>query len=199
MKKELRKSIIQERLEMSSETVAVKSMLIANRLFGLKEFQHAKAIMSYVDFRNEVSTEAIITAALSLGKRVFVPVCEPEGLRLIPSEIKEFPDDLVPGTWGILEPRPDAFRPVDPMEIDLVLVPGVAFDRLGNRLGYGAGYYDRFLPRLREGTPLIALAFALQVRDEVYSEAHDCPVDMVITEEQVINCRLNRRKEGGQS
>jgi len=108
---------------------------------------------------------------------------------LIPSELKDFPGDLTSGTWGILEPKADRVRPVDPQEIDLVVVPGVSFDPNGNRLGYGGGFYDRFLLRTKPDTTFVALAFELQIRDDVHPEEHDHPVHYVITEDRVMDCR----------
>lgn len=186
MKRELRKGIIKERMSLKPEEVKQKSELIANRLFSLEEFEISKTVMLYLDFRNEVATEAIIQECFSQGKRVLIPITQLEPPKLIPSELKDYPGDLTTGTYGILEPQKDKIRLVEPEEIDLVLVPGVAFDIKGNRLGYGGGFYDRFLNRTKPGTPFIALAFELQVRDEVYPEPHDHPVHYVITEERVI-------------
>ena len=105
-----------------------------------------------------------------------VPITDKANKALIPSEIIHFPEDLRPGTWGILEPAPDKIRPVDPKELDLVVVPGVAFSPDGDRLGYGGGFYDRFLPRTKPETVFAALAFELQIRDNVFPGQYDCPM-----------------------
>ncbi|WP_406677004.1 5-formyltetrahydrofolate cyclo-ligase [Moorella sp. ACPs] len=186
MKKQLRQQIIARRDALAKTVREAKSEIIVNKLQGLPAWQQAGTIMSYVSFGSEVATPALIKAALAGGKRVAVPLCVRDGRRLIASEVLAFPDDLQPGTWGILEPRPESLRPLDPKLIDLVIVPGVAFDRAGNRLGYGAGYYDRFLATLRPETRTIALAFAEQIVPDVYPEAHDRPVDMVITDTEII-------------
>ncbi|MBC7325946.1 MAG: 5-formyltetrahydrofolate cyclo-ligase, partial [Moorella sp. (in: Bacteria)] len=123
---------------------------------------------------------------LAGGKRVAVPLCIREGRRLIASEVFAFPGDLEPGTWGILEPKKENLRPLAPDLIDLVIVPGVAFDRAGNRLGYGAGYYDRFLATLRPGARCIAVGFAEQIVPDVYAEPHDRRVDMIVTDAEII-------------
>lgn len=187
-KKTIRKEILQKRLRLSPGEVAAKSRAIAEQVFDLPAFAAAKTIMAYVPFRNEVDTSPIIERALSTGKRVVVPISELSTMRLIPSEIWDYPGDLTEGTYGILEPRPDCVRPRDPNEIDLVLVPGVAYDFCGNRLGYGAGFYDRFLDSLPQAKS-VALAFSLQVLDDAYPEPHDHPVQFLVTEEQVIDCR----------
>lgn len=192
MKKTIRDEIIQSRLQLSQEVVTVKSEAIAGRVFSLPAWEKARTVMVYVAFRHEVETAGIIARGLEEGKRVAIPVCKKDPLRLIPSELKEYPGDLAPGTWGILEPRADTFRPMAPQEIDLVLVPGVAFDEMGNRLGYGAGYYDRFLRDLKPGAVTAALAYELQIRKDICPEVHDQPVQLVITEERVIDCAANR-------
>ncbi|PRR68698.1 5-formyltetrahydrofolate cyclo-ligase [Neomoorella humiferrea] len=198
MKQELRRLVIARRNALAETVRETKSEIIYNKLTGLPAWQQAEVVMSYVSFGSEVTTHALIKGALAVGKRVAVPLCVREGRCLIPSEIFAFPDDLRPGTWGILEPRQECLRPLDPQLIDLVIVPGVAFDRKGNRLGYGAGYYDRFLKTLRPGAAIIALAFSEQIVPDVYAEDHDLPVDMVVTDEEVINCcGYYRRREQG--
>ncbi|MGI9860590.1 5-formyltetrahydrofolate cyclo-ligase [Moorella naiadis] len=186
MKKQLRKEIIARRNSLAAAAREEKSALITRRLLTLPAWEQARVLMCYVSFGSEVNTFPLIAAALEQGKRVTVPLCLSEGRRLLAAEVSDFPGDLQPGTWGILEPRPETLRPVAPEIIDLVLVPGVAFDRTGNRLGYGAGYYDRFLATLRPGARTIALAFAEQIVADVYPQVHDRPVDMVITDGEII-------------
>jgi len=188
MKRAVRKEILKKRMSLSSEEVAAKSKAIAEKVMALPVFAEAKTIMAYVPFRNEVDTSPIIAQAMSMGKRVVIPISDTSNMRLIPSELRDYPGDLTEGTYGILEPKPDCVRPRDANEIDLVLVPGVAYDFCGNRLGYGAGFYDRFLDSLPRAKS-VALAFNLQVLDNAYPEPHDHPVQFVITEEQVIDCR----------
>ncbi|PKM42139.1 MAG: 5-formyltetrahydrofolate cyclo-ligase [Firmicutes bacterium HGW-Firmicutes-8] len=189
MKKKLRKEIIAVRMNQPDEIAAEKSSRVAEKVKGLPEFQKARLIMFYLDFRKEVATGELIKYCLENGKRVVIPITDTKNTRLIPSEIIDFPDDLTSGTWGILEPKPERVRPVEPSELDFVIVPGVSFDDRGNRLGYGGGFYDRFLRQTRPDTVFAALAFELQIRDNVWPEEHDYPVHYVITEERVIKCR----------
>lgn len=189
MKKALRKEIIAARMNQPDEVVAEKSARIAEKVKSLPEFAKAGLVMFYLDFRKEVATGELIRYCLDNGKRVVIPITDSKNIRLIPSELKDYPGDLTSGTWGILEPKPDRVRPVEPSELDFVIVPGVSFDDKGNRLGYGGGFYDRFLRQTRPDTVFAALAFELQIRDNVYPEAHDYPVHYVITEDRTIKCR----------
>lgn len=188
-KLELRKNVIAGRNAMAPKQLAKKSAVIATKFLALPEYQRATTVMAYVDFRNEVQTASIIENALYQGKRLVVPITDVPNKRLILSQIVNFPDDLTPGTWGILEPKPHCVRPVEPGEIDLVIVPGVAFDTSGNRLGYGGGFYDRFLPQTKGGTTLVSLAFEMQIRPNVYPDEHDIPVHILITEARVLDFR----------
>ncbi|MGI9953482.1 5-formyltetrahydrofolate cyclo-ligase [Moorellaceae bacterium AZ2] len=186
MRKELRKEILARRNNLTAEAVARKSRAIQERLLSLSSWQEARTVMIYVSFGSEVRTEGLLQEALGQGKRVAVPYCQKEKRELIASEVYRYPEDLSPGTWGIMEPRLETLRPLDPQAIDLCIVPGVAFDEGGNRLGYGAGYYDRFLPNLRPGTPKIALAFDIQIVATTHPSLHDIPVDLIITETRII-------------
>lgn len=188
-KKELRKNILAARMAQTDAEVAEKSRRIAGKLKSLPEFEQAGLIMFYLDFRKEVQTGDLIAECLAKGKRVVIPITDRANTALIPSELKDFPGDLTSGTWGILEPKSDRVRPVEPGEIEFVVVPGVSFDPKGNRLGYGGGFYDRFLPRTKPGATFAALAFELQIRDDVYPEEHDHPVHYVITEDRIMDCR----------
>jgi 5-formyltetrahydrofolate cyclo-ligase len=160
------------------------SRRIVATLVSLPEYQAAGTVLFYVDMRSEVGTQHYLPTALASGKRIVVPYCLPDELALCRLESL---DDLTRGTFQILEPRaelrvlPD--RRVAAEELDLVVVPGVAFARRGGRLGYGAGYYDKLLRRVRPDTPLVALAFACQVVPELPLEPHDVLVHRVITEQ----------------
>lgn len=189
MKKQLRKQIISERMSQSDEIISEKSARVIEKIKSLEEFQKANLIMLYLDFRKEVATGEFLKYCLDNGKRVLIPITDTKNIKLIPSEVIDFPGDLASGTWGILEPKPECVRPVEPAEIDLVIVPGVSFDIKGNRLGYGGGFYDRFLPQTRPDTIAAALAFEMQIRDDVYPEEHDYPVHYVITEDRLLKCR----------
>lgn len=190
---EIRQDVLKVRLSMSQESVLEKSKIITDSILASEIYCKSRHLMVYMDFRNEVRTESLIIRALAEGKRVSAPVTDIKGKRLTPSELLEYPGDLDPGAWGILEPREYCVRPVDPGELDLVIVPGVAFDAGGNRLGYGGGFYDRFLIRTRPGTVYLAPAFDLQMVENVFPGTLDVPVHIIFTEERVIKAQCIER------
>jgi len=189
LKSELRKDVLKDRGALSPAEAAEKSARIIERLLGMDEYRRASTIMVYIDFRNEAQTGELVQRAMAAGKRVAVPVTDIANRRLTPSLLADFPGDLQPGAWGILEPKPECLRPIAPEELDLVVVPGVAFDEKGNRLGYGGGFYDRFLPRARYDTVYVALAFELQVRPDVHPGPYDVPVHYLLTEDRLIKTK----------
>lgn len=188
-KQSIRKEIFALRDSLTGGEILEKSRGIAGQLVRLPFYQKEKyrTIMFFVSFRSEVETREMIEESLARGKRVLVPKSLPEERVLVPSQLLDFEKDLVPGYYDIPEPHPEALRPVEPSEIDLLIVPGVAFDLQGNRLGYGGGYYDRFFERLRPGVPLVALAFELQIIPRVPVEPWDRRMDWLVTEERVLH------------
>jgi len=185
-KREIRKETLKARLALSAQEVARRSAIILARLQTLEEYRRAVFLMTYVDIRNEVQTDGLIQASLALGKQVAVPLTDVPARKLKPSLLLNFPEDLAPGPWGILEPAAGCFRPVEIQKIDLVIVPGVAFDERGNRVGYGGGFYDRFLPQTRPDTFWVAPAYELQIKPEIRPGPDDCPVHCLVTEKRVI-------------
>jgi 5-formyltetrahydrofolate cyclo-ligase len=160
------------------------SRQIMARFFALPEYQAAQCVMLYLDVRAEVRTRHDLPAALASGKKVVVPWCNAEGqLELFHLEHL---DELAVGMYKILEPKADLrslpTKQVDVKELDLVMVPGVAFDRRGGRTGHGKGYYDKLLEHARLTTPLVALAFECQLFPEIPMQAHDIFMDKIITE-----------------
>lgn len=188
-KKALRKDVLSRRDQLSWEEVEMFSERIADRLFSLPEYRAARTIMYFLNFGKEVMTLKMVPQTLEHGKRVVTPKTVHKERRMILSEIYDVTEDLAPGLWDIPEPKPDKLRPLDAGEIDFVVVPGVAFDESGNRLGYGGGYYDRFFTELRTGVPLVAVTFEVQLLQTVPVAPWDRQVDMVITEKRLIDCR----------
>lgn len=189
MKKEIRKNILQRKDTFSNEIVREKSLAMLDTLKKIDFYKNANNVMLYISFGKEVTMKPIIDDLQNRGKRVFIPVTVPATKALIVSELKSYEDDLAVGHFGIMEPKEEALRPVEPSILDLVIVPGVAFDKNGYRIGYGGGYYDRFLPRLPEKTTTISLAFEIQLIDKIPTSQYDLPVQYIITEEQFIKCK----------
>jgi len=187
-KKQLRQRILQKRNTISSEMRKEKSQAITQRLLSLPQFHSAQWIMSYVTFRSEVDTIPFMEASLVWGKRIAVPVVEKATRRLLISEVLDISRELFPGAYGIMEPVENFRRIISPQLLNLIIVPGVAFDLQGNRLGYGGGYYDRFLKTLSPGVPLIAVAFDLQVVEKIPAEYYDLKVHIIVTESRLIYC-----------
>lgn len=185
-KREVRQKMILKRDQLTASELEEKSARIKTNLFSLPEYEQAKSIMFFVDFGSEVRMREMIEESIENNKVALVTKMVPKERKLIPSRIFDFDKDLERGHYGILEPKKEALRPHNPEEIDLVLVPGVAFDLKGNRLGYGGGYYDRFFALLKPGTPLVSLVFDLQVVSQVPVEKWDQPVWAVVTEKRVI-------------
>lgn len=189
-KRALRNEILTRRLMLSREANAEYSRRIAEHVAGMTAFIDSSTIMAYWPFRNEVDTSLLVRTALASGKRVVLPRTIKQERRLAPHIISDVERDLRPGAYGIMEPSPD-LPEAKPEEIGLVIVPGLVFDRAGNRIGYGGGYYDRFLPQLTRAAK-VAVAFSLQIVPRVPFDERDRPVDYVVTEDEVIDCRAER-------
>ena len=160
---------------------------IVDRFTSLPEYEAAGTVMFYIDVRTEVRTRQALPDALASGKRVIIPWCNDEGeLELFHLESME---DLEVGMYKILEPKPelkaDRARHVAPADLDLIMVPGVGFDRHGGRTGHGKGYYDKLLEHARSDCPIVSLAFECQMFDAIPMDDHDIFMDKVITEDAV--------------
>ncbi len=156
---------------------------IVERFMQLPEYDAAQTVMFYVDVRDEVRTRHALPAAIESGKRIVIPFCVDGELELFHLEAM---DELEVGMYKILEPKAElrdvAAKRFGPTDLDLIMVPGVAFDRVGGRTGHGKGYYDKLLQHAPASTPLIALAFECQLFEEIPCEEHDIYMDKVVTE-----------------
>jgi 5-formyltetrahydrofolate cyclo-ligase len=180
VKDKLRKKILDARFALTPEARRAKSREIEQKLFGLPEFRSAVRVMFYASFQSEVETHGMIRRALAEGKRVVLPRVKGKELELL--EIENFDKDVSPGAWGI--PEPDQGKPTNVTDIGLIVVPGAVFDERGNRVGYGAGFYDKLLAQYQGTTA--ALAFELQVMPQVPADSHDVPMKKIVTETRVI-------------
>lgn len=186
MKTEARRRVLSRRDSLAHWERESKSRSIGHRLMELPEYRDAGTVLFYVEFRSEVITRPMIDEAIADGKRVLVPKVEKDGHHLRLFHLSDPDTELVAGYMGIPEPDHTRLPEYGAKDVDIVILPGVGFDASCGRLGYGGGYYDRLIEKLRPGTPLAALAFEAQLEDKVPSEKHDKPMDMVITEDRVI-------------
>jgi 5-formyltetrahydrofolate cyclo-ligase len=189
-KDEIRERILGIRRRLLRMEIEEKSRRIKEKLFGTHEFKGAEVILFYVSHDNEVSTEGMIKDSLKFWKKVAVPVTIKEEGKILLFELRDYERELERGAFGILEPKASLRREISPEEIELAIIPGVVFDLRGYRVGYGGGYYDRFLPNVKRSF-LIGLAFEEQIVEVIPDEAHDIRVDKVITEERIIETKLS--------
>jgi 5-formyltetrahydrofolate cyclo-ligase len=164
-----------------------RSRRIQDRLLSLEEYQRARTICLYAGVKSEVTTLPILVRALEEGKRVALPACDGDRLRLV--YVTSLDDLAQAGRFGLLEPKPELAAaperrcPVD--AVDLFVVPGVAFDPTGGRIGYGRGFYDRLLVDARLDAARIGLAFDCQMVDRVPANPDDVPMHRVLTEARI--------------
>jgi len=181
-KNTIRKRCLSVRQAMPAQDVTGKSAAIVERLKSLRAFSMARNVLTYVSSKdNEVDTHALIEWLIANHTCVYVPAAQPDKL-LAWSRIESL-GQLAPARFGILEPIEGLPRSTVPPEDSVAIVPGIAFTRDCRRIGYGGGFYDRFLAAYPG--PSIALAFDLQIVDHIDSDPHDIPVDFIVTETQV--------------
>jgi 5-formyltetrahydrofolate cyclo-ligase len=185
-RKGLRQKILARRDALPADDRRVKSAAIHQKLWELEEFRSAKNIMVYINFRSEVETLPLVEECLRRNIKVSAPLTITTPPRLIPYPLNDPAKDLRPGYCNILEPDTERLMPQIPAEIDVVLLPGSVFDAHGGRLGYGGGYYDRFLAHEAPRALRIAIAFEEQVVDRVPVLDHDIPLHYLVTEKRII-------------
>ncbi|HEX7056026.1 MAG TPA: 5-formyltetrahydrofolate cyclo-ligase [Bacilli bacterium] len=194
-KQELRARMKELRSQLSPFEASAKSAAICETArhwvarHARRKERDSLTVFTYIPFRQEVDVKPLIAACFEFGCRIAAPRVDKPARRMEPVVIQNL-HELVVGNWGMLEPPADKPILSENEPIDLILVPGVAFDRAGHRLGYGGGFYDRFLAsyRQRHGSlPMcLALAYSLQIVEHLPNEAHDVPVDLIITENEMI-------------
>jgi 5-formyltetrahydrofolate cyclo-ligase len=180
-KKKIRKSTLIRLRSMDQAERKTRSHKIKRRLFKDRSFKRAESIMFYVSKSYEVDTSQMIEEALRSGKKVIIPMTDTQKKRLIPTQITDPKTQLAKGAFGVYEPKRKYLKPVDVKDIDMVVVPGIAFDKKGNRIGHGKGYFDRFLQSLPKKTPTIGLAFRCQLIERIKTLAWDISVTKLIT------------------
>jgi 5-formyltetrahydrofolate cyclo-ligase len=179
----LRRKMLESRKALSAEDYMGKSLIIQQRLISTEEYSHSEVLALYSSIKKEVDTHQVIEMSLRSGKKVILPAVS-DG-RLLFRELKEI-SDLHKGKYGILEP-PATSKVFAPDLADLIVLPGIAFDLKGHRVGYGKGYYDKSLHHLEGQGKLVAVCYDFQLVEEIAGEAHDVKVDMIITEKRIVH------------
>ena len=178
-KGQLRREILKRREEVSYSEMLSVTRAVREHVRTWSVFRSAACICCYISVRNEMPTPGIILRALEIGKKVIVPKVFGDDLRFF--EIRSLTEDLSRGTFGVLEPIESRCAEVPASEADVCLIPGVVFDERGNRIGYGKGYYDRFLRGIPASVPTLGLAYDFQVFREIPCCATDVPVRWLVT------------------
>ena len=179
-KKAIRKHIGQYLKTQKEEDRLRKSLVILEKVFATPEFQASKTILFYASFDGEVETFEMMRRAQQLRKKIALPFILKEEKKIIPTLVDNLTEDLRPGPYGIRQPRLDKQNSIREDELDLLIIPGIAFDKSNRRLGRGAGYYDRFLANLSKDIPSFGLGFDFQIVDHLPHQEHDVPLSRVI-------------------
>lgn len=185
----LRAAQVSRRDGLTAEQRAAATAAIVARVRSLPAWQRARGVLSYMAFGSELDLDALHRDLQQQGRLLVAPRVPAQGRALELRQVVDLTQDLAPSRWGIPEPLPERCPLVDPAQIDLVLVPGVAFDRTGNRLGYGAGFYDRLFQRLPPSALRLACVQDALLVDRVPAEPHDAPVDLLVTESMALVCQ----------
>jgi 5-formyltetrahydrofolate cyclo-ligase len=194
-KRHIRRSILAARRRLSAAECLARSRRIWERVAALACYQRARVVLAYMAFDHEVLTDGLIRQATASGKQIVLPRVQTDRRDLALYGIEELQRDVAPGYRGILEPRPHSTQVVAPEALDLALVPGVAFDLRGGRLGFGVGFYDRLLSRLPRDTPTVGLAFDFQIIPRLPSQPHDIMLEAIVAESRVIWGTLRTERE----
>lgn len=178
----LRREVLATRDALTAATRKAVSEKISRQIIALDAWKNARMVLAYLSFGSEYITDTLIADATARGKQLVLPRVDRATRSLVLHAVSDTAGEVQPGVWGIREPHPE--QPVVPSEqIDFVLVPGVAFTPACARLGYGGGYYDRLIAGFAQRPPLVAAAYALQMRDKLPLSAKDQAIDLVVTED----------------
>jgi len=171
---------------LSESEINEKIAAVESRLFAFANFLESKIALLYLSKNLEVQTDSIIQKAQSYNKIVVLPAFDPENYQMKLMKVDAIGQELIPGPRGVLEPDASKCKVVPMDRIDIAIIPGLAFDEKGGRIGMGTGYYDRLIPRLDITTRKVALTFEEQIIPQVPMESHDKHVDIIITDKRII-------------
>ncbi len=188
-KNELRKKYLEYRNSLTKEQQLYSSRAVAGKLDQLQWVIEAENIMCFVSFGSEIATHDLIKGWLKEGKKVSVPCLEklPDGKRVMHAVlINSFNDLKTKGSFGILEPELSQGVINEPGKLEVVIVPGSVFDIYRNRMGYGGGFYDRYLIQTAPHCKKIGICYDFQVQKDIPHEAFDVPLDLIVTEKRIV-------------
>jgi 5-formyltetrahydrofolate cyclo-ligase len=185
-KSEIRRDTVARRDALTKKQRAEKSEAIMERLFQFANFLESRIVLFYLSHKSEVDTEPMIRKALTLEKIVALPLIDEEKGGIVPFKVDNLDRDTGPGYRGIREPIPERCKEIPVQQVNLAIIPGIAFDERGGRIGYGTGFYDRFIPDLDITTRKVALAFECQIVPQIPMEPHDRYTDIIITEDRIV-------------
>lgn len=195
-KQTLRKQVLARRSALSAQERERFSAQAVRHLQQLEPLAGCRTVLIFYPFRDEIDTRAFMALAARRGQEIWLPLTDTKEKEIVPY-LYAGEESLRQGVWGIREPNPDIAQRANLELLEAIVVPGVAFDSHGGRLGYGGGYYDRFLAKLERKPPLIGFAFSCQLVDQVPLEEHDYLLDYLVTENGVT--RFQRPRVSRQS
>ncbi|OWZ84765.1 5-formyltetrahydrofolate cyclo-ligase [Natranaerobius trueperi] len=181
----IRKELINKRKKMPENLRTKYSHEITKKFFQNFVDKKVTSIMTYLPIKSEVDTYQLIEKAINNNINVYVPRTDPKNKTMKPIKITNLKTDLQLGVYNIYEPKAELSETINSKSIDKIIVPGVAFDLLGYRIGYGGGYYDKFIDNLASYSECIAVAYEFQIKDKLPRDSWDKPVDAIITEKEV--------------
>lgn len=185
-KREIRREVSERLAALTTDEISKRYEAIETRLFGFANFLESRIIFLYYGRKGEVSSQKILKRCLQSNKIVVLPALDPARHRMKLLKVDNLGKDLIPGPAGIPQPDPTRCKLVPIDRVDIAILPGIAFDEKGGRVGTGEGYYDRLIPRLPATTRKVALSLEAQILPQVPMESHDRHVDIIITENRVI-------------
>ena len=185
-KSQIRTDIADALAAVSEKEIAEKTSAIEKRLFDFANFLESKVALLYTNNNNEVGTKNILTRTHAYNKIIVLPAFNTETFAMTLMKVDALEKDLTAGPRGIVEPNPDRCKVVPIERIDIAIIPAVALDEKGGRIGSGEGYYDRLIPELSITTRKVALAFEEQIIPQIPIESHDKHIDIIITDKRII-------------
>ncbi len=188
-KASLRQAMLLRRAGVDAQQAVIASLQARDRLLPL--LQHRRVVMLYSPFRGELSTWPVAHSLQSAGLKIALPLTDRRQRLITPAQVANL-ESLVAGTYGILEPAEGSYTTLLPGQLDAVVVPGACFDLAGYRIGYGGGYYDRFLPRLRDDCLTVGFGYDWQLVPQLASDPWDQPLHCLVTDQRVVDVKIAR-------